>query len=167
MNRRKFIASGAVAVLVPSTLMMEGCAAKDLGFYISTITGSLKQLSPLLPDASTLIAKAISIANDLNSAYSKGDFSSTSALYASLADVLSQIASDAGVNTPTIQTIISIAGIALMTVANILQSQAPMAAVKRAMTTATPAQARGGAMIEKAVSSSPAVFNALRTLALR
>lgn len=163
MNRRSFnrtmLTGGAVAVLAPSTLLLTGCDAKDLGFYVDTVTGALKQLPPLLPGASALIAKAITIANDLNSAYKKGDFTNTSILFASLSDLLSQIANDAGVNSPTVKTIIAIAGIALMTIANLLKAQAP-AGISRMVK--TPAQSKGVAAIEAAAAKSDAVFNAVR-----
>lgn len=166
MNRRtvlRTIGTGAaIAVIAPSTLLLQGCDTKALGFYVDTVTGALKQLSPLLPGAPGLISKAITIANDLNAAYKKGDFSSTTALFGSLSELIVQIADDAGVNSPTIKTILAIAGVALVTIANILKAQAPTAAVTAARASASPAAIKGGAAIDAAAAKTNSVFKIVK-----
>lgn len=170
MNRRNFTRTAltgvGIATLAPATLLTMGCKSTDLGFYIDTITGALKQLQPLLPGAAGLIAKGVGIASDLSSAYKRGDFASTTALFASLSDNLNQIADDAGVNSPTTKVILAVAGVALMTIANLLKNQAPVAAVAAARVSATSAQQRGVAMIEKASSSAAVnqVFGVLKAM---
>lgn len=163
MDRRNFnrtlLTGGVVAVLAPSTLLLEGCAPpKDLGFYIDTVTGAMKQLAPLLPGAAGAISKVISVAGDLSAAYKRGDFASAESLFATLSDDLAMVAADAGVNSPTIKLALAVAGIALSTIAAILHAQATPAMVVSARKVASPAQLRSAELIEKSVASADAVF---------
>lgn len=164
MDRRNFnrniITGGiALAVLAPSTLLLEGCAPpKDLGFYIDTVTGAMKQLSPLLPGASGAISKVISVAGDLSAAYKRGDFVSAESLFATLSDDLALVAADVGVNSPTIKLALAVAGIALSTIAAILKAQATPSMIASARATASPVQLRSADLIEKSVASADAVF---------
>jgi hypothetical protein len=58
--------------------------------------------------------------------------------------------------------ILALAGVALMTIANLLKVQAPTASVKAAKATLSMSAQRGAGMIEEAVRRSDAVFNAVK-----
>lgn len=169
-SRRSFLKVGGVGIgslvlagSVGSLAVLEtACAAKDIAFYVDTVIGALKQLSPLLPGAAGFIAKAISIAGDLKAAYEKGDFANTSALFASLSDVMGQIADDAGVSSPSIKLIFAIAGVALNTIGALLKAQTPAMAAKVGKVGATSEQLRGADLIERATARADAVFAAVK-----
>lgn len=154
MDRRTFTKSAATVgglVLVGGLpLTQTACKKTDIGFYIDTIVGALSQLKPLLPGAAQLIAKAVTIANDLLAAYKRGAFADASAFFANLSDVLNQIAIDAGLNNKTALIILAVAGVALRTIASLLSKQAPAQLVAASKKTATSEQLRGATMIEQA-----------------
>lgn len=118
---------------------MQGCGVKDIAFYVSTVVGALGELSPLLPGATKLIAEAVKVANDFLAKYKAEDFSNATALFQNLVSVITQIASDVGVNNPSVKIILAIANVAIHAIAALLAGQATPA-VKARMAKANSAQ---------------------------
>lgn len=122
MNRRQVLIGGGMAALAVATT---GCpGAKNLSFYVSTVVGALKDLSPLIPNLGPTIAKAIKIAEDFDEAYRKGAFENAMALFENLAGLVSQITESAGVDNQQVKLAIAVASIALRTIAVLLKTQA-------------------------------------------
>lgn len=126
VNRRDFLkgaTTGAVSTLVFSgAIVSVGCGEK-ISFYVSTVIGSLETLSPLLPSASGLISKAVSIAKSFDEAYKAGKFADSTALFTKLGEIALQIATVAGVASPPILVAIAVGRVALNAIAQILKSQ--------------------------------------------
>lgn len=125
MNRREMIKRASIGagviVLSPAILVEQGCAiSKNADFYINLAANTLNQLSPLLPGAAGIIAKAIGVLEDIKKDYDKGDFSNASALLSDLDSVMIQIQNDAGLTSPTAKSIFAIAAIAIQTVATLI-----------------------------------------------
>jgi len=144
MNRRQFnkaaLTGGAVAVITPTVLVMQGCG-KNLSVWVNTVIGALQELSPLLPNSAQLISRAIKVAQDFDAAYRAGKFLDATALFENLAGVLSQITQDAGVNNPTIKIALAVAGVAMRAIAVLLKSQSTQPAVTAAVAAVPPSPA--------------------------
>lgn len=149
MQRRDLLKGGAIAALVTVTLGNKGCSAKDLSVYVQTVVGVLRELQPLLPNAAQLIVKAIKIAEDFDVFYRAGKFADAKALFANLAELLSQIAADVGVTSPTVKVALLVAGIAMRAIAVLLASQANQPAIMAALSIESPEAKRQTALIEK------------------
>jgi|ERR1700738_1006118 len=104
-----------------------GCSVKNIAFYVSTVVGALQSLSPLLPGAAGIIAKAVTAANDFLKAYQAGKFDNAKTLLANLVDFMTQIANDVGINNPTVKGIFAIASVAIHVIATLLIGQIPPA----------------------------------------
>lgn len=149
MNRRTMLGvSGAAAVGVAVTTACPG--AKNLSVYVQTVVGALREIGPLLPGAAGLIAKAITIAEDFDKAYREGKFDNAKVLFENLAGVISQIATDAGVNNAQVKVALLLAGIAMRAIAVLLSVQASNPEVAAALRSRTsPADQRQLALIKK------------------
>lgn len=135
MNRRDMIkraALGATVVAIggPSVLMMEGCKVKDIAFYVSTVTGSLQEVAPLLPGAAGLIAQAVAAANDFLSAYKAGKFDNAKTLFMSLSGFVGQILADVGASSPGVKLILALTAVAIRTIGTLLNNQPAVVAAK-------------------------------------
>ncbi len=153
MNRRVALQSigtgtASVAVFGP-VVFLQGCSPKNLSVYVQTVVGTLHELQPLLPDASANIAKAIKIASDFDKAYRDGKFADAIAVFSNLSGVISEIATDAGVDNSTVKVALAVAGIAMRAIAVLLQSQSANPAVANARVGASSEQRRQAALVEK------------------
>lgn len=154
MNRRtmlKRVGTGvAIVAISPGVLLMSGCTVKDIAFYVSTVVGALGELSPLLPGAAKLIAEAVKVANDFLAKYKAGDFSNATAIFQNLVGLITQIASDVGVNNPTMKIILAVASVAVHAIAAILAGQGTQSlAVKARMAKANSAQLAQAATVTR------------------
>jgi hypothetical protein len=135
MNRRTMLKSvgtgAAIGVAAPSTLLLEGCEPKNLSVYVETVVGSLKEVATLLPSLGPRITQAIKIAEDFDAAYRAGKFESALALFENLSGVISQIAGDVGLFTPTVKVALAVAAIAMRAIAVLLKSQEAEPAVAK------------------------------------
>lgn len=122
MNRRTLLKTGGLAAIGTLTLGTSACGEK-LSFYVSTVIGSLETLSPLLPNASQLIAKAVAAARAFDEAYRAGKFADSVALFTNLGELVLQIAGIVGVASPPILLAIAVGRVALNAVASILKNQ--------------------------------------------
>jgi hypothetical protein len=127
MIKRIGVGTAVVAVGGPAVLLQTACQVKDIAFYVSTVVGALGELSPLLPGAAGLIATAVKVANDFLAKYKAGDFSNATAIFQNLVSTITQIASDVGVNNPTVKIILAIASVAVHAIAALLSAQVPPA----------------------------------------
>lgn len=125
MNRRSMMKLSGAAIVGAAVVTQVGCEKKDVDFYIATVTGSMAQLKPLLPNQAALLDKAISIAKSVNQAYQDGKFDSALSLANNLTTTINEIITAAGVNlSDTVKMIISIANVALGTVAVLIENSA-------------------------------------------
>jgi hypothetical protein len=126
VSKRRFLSLGARAaagtVVLSGAGLMAACGEK-ISFYVSTVIGSLETLSPLLPSASQLIAKAVSVAKAFDEAYRAGKFADSVALFTNLGEIALQIAQSVGVASPPILLAIAVGRVALNAIATILKSQ--------------------------------------------
>src|SRR6266704_962616 len=102
MNRRQMMKVTGTAAIGTLAASQIACTPKDIAFYVSTVVGSLNELSPLLPGAAGLIAQAVTVANDFLTAYKAGKFDNASAIFQNLVSLMTQIGADVGVNNPTV-----------------------------------------------------------------
>ena len=122
ITRRTLIKSGGLAAVGAMTLGVSSCGEK-ISFYVSTVIGSLETLSPLIPSASGLIAKAVAAAKAFDEAYRAGKFADSTALFANLGDLALQIAGAVGAASPQILVAIAVGRVALNAIGQILKSQ--------------------------------------------
>lgn len=126
LSKRRFLTTGARAaagaVVLSGATLIAACGEK-ISFYVSTVIGSLETLSPLIPSASTLIAKAISAAKAFDEAYRAGKFADSTALFTNLGELALQIAGIAGIASPPILVAIAVGRVALNAIAMILKNQ--------------------------------------------
>lgn len=126
VSRRVFFKRGAKAaagaLVLGSAGVMAACGEK-VSFYVSTVIGALETLSPLLPGASNLISKAVSVAKSFDEAYKAGKFADSTALFTNLGEIALQIATVAGVASPPILIAIAVGRVGLNAIAQILKSQ--------------------------------------------
>jgi len=148
MNRRsmmKLTGGAGLGVLVATQV---SCKVKDIAFWVSTITGALSELSPLLPGSAATIAKAVTVANEFLAAYKAGKFSSAYAIFQNLVGFISQIANDVGLSgNPSLKIIFAVASVAARTIATLLVPQVPATLMASA---STPEQA----MVQRMTSPS-------------
>lgn len=125
-NRRDFLklagTAGVGSLVFSGAVVSMGCGEK-ISFYISTVIGSLETLSPLLPSASGLISKAVSIAKAFDEAYRAGKFADSISLFTNLGEIALQIATVAGVASPPILVAIAVGRVALNAIAQLLKNQ--------------------------------------------
>lgn len=143
LSKRNFFVVGGAAALGTLVLGSSACEKKDVDFYIATVTGSLTQLKPLLPNQIDLLNRAISIAREVNSAYQDGKFDSALGLANSLTATIESVIIAAGVNlSDAVKMILSIANVALGTVAVLIGGSAPgrMASAGNIRVLASPAR---------------------------
>lgn len=122
MDRRTLLKTGGLAAIGTLTLGTSACGEK-LSFYVSTVIGSLETLSPLLPNASQLIGKAVAAAKAFDEAYRAGKFADSVALFTNLGELVLQIAGIVGVASPPILLAIAVGRVALNAIASILKNQ--------------------------------------------
>jgi hypothetical protein len=126
MNRRTLLKTGGMAAAGGLTIGVSGCDEKDVDFYIATVTGSMTQLKQFLPNQAALIDRAISIAKSVNSAYQDGKFDSALSLANNLTTTIDEIITAAGINlSDTVKMILSIANVALGTIAVLIANSGP------------------------------------------
>jgi hypothetical protein len=122
MDRRTLLKTGGLAAVGAMTVSITACGEK-VSFYVSTVIGSLETLSPLIPSASGLIAKAVTAAKAFDEAYRDGKFTDATALFTNLGELALQIAGAVGTTSPPILLAISVGRVALNAIAQILKSQ--------------------------------------------
>lgn len=154
ISRRSMLGTGALVAgsfAVGVGFTAPACNPKNLSVYVQTIVGALEEISPLLPNSAAIIAKAVKVAKDFDDAYRAGKFENALVLFENLAGFISQIANDVGVNNPTIQIALAVAGIALKGIAVLLKSQESepqvVAAMERA--NAKPGAAARRSLVER------------------
>lgn len=126
ISRRKFLTTGTratVGAIVLSGAALTAACGEKISFYVSTVIGSLETLSPLLPNASQLITKAVSIAKAFDEAYRAGKFADSVALFTNLGELALQIAGTIGVASPPVLLAIAVGRVALNAIASILKNQ--------------------------------------------
>lgn len=129
LSRRNLLITGGAAGLGALTLGTAACEKKDVDFYIATVTGSLTQLKPLLPNQIDLLNRAISIAREVNSAYQDGKFDSALGLANSLTATIESVITAAGVNlSDAVKLIFAMTNIAIGTVEILVRGSAPASA---------------------------------------
>lgn len=149
VNRRTLLKTGGLAALGSLTLGTSACGDK-VSFAVSTVIGALEALSPLLPNASNLISKGISLAKQFDKAYSEGKFTDATALFTNLGEIAQQIVDVSGTTNPRIMQILALGRVGLNVIASILKAQmkdpviAGMVAAR-----VDPAAQKQKAMIEK------------------
>ena len=151
MNRRHFIHTGALAGAGALVISETACAPKNLSFFVQTLIGAMRDLSPLIPGQGVLLSKIITIATDFDAAYKRGDFANATAIFNTLVGNVTQLINDIGSLSTQIKTILAVVGIALRAIASLLASQA---------TPAIAAKAKGtpeGATVQRL--SNPQVFD--------
>lgn len=153
LSKRQFLTTGvraAVGTVVFSGAALSLACGEKISFAVSTVIGSLEALSPLLPSASGLISKGISIAKQFDKVYREGKFADSTALFTNLGEVAQQIVEVAGLANPRINQIIALGRVGLNVIASILKSQMkdPVIAGMVAARTDAAAQ-RQKTMIEK------------------
>lgn len=122
ITRRTLLKSGTLAAIGTLTLGTSACGEK-ISFAVSTVIGSLEALSPLLPGASSLISKGISVAKAFDKSYSEGKLTDAAALFTNLGEIAQQIVGVAGLSNPRITQIIALGRVGLNVIASILKSQ--------------------------------------------
>lgn len=133
MNRRQALKLGGLAGVGALTMGVQRCGGPNLSFYVSTIIGAMKDLSPLLPNLSANITKAIKVAETFDAAYRKGDFDSAEKLFENLNSLISQIADDAGIESQQVKLAITFANVGIRAIAAILFAQRDQPAVASAI----------------------------------
>jgi len=123
MNRRTFISTGASAAAGAAVLGQIGCG-KSIANEIAIIISTVGELKPLLPNQAAILDTIAKAATDFNAAYSKGDFDSARNFFDSLADNISTLMADIGVDNPHISFLVALISIAVHAVAALLNSQA-------------------------------------------
>lgn len=154
------MAGGGLAI-ASLPLVETGCGPK-VSFYIQTFSGALIELKPLLPGAAGLIGKAIAAASDFDKQYRRGDFTSAIVTLQSLSADVSEIANDAGVDSPKIKGIIAVAGIALRAVAAILAEQQTQPAVAAGAAAANSQQQQAVREVKRLAASVDRVFAVIK-----
>ena len=153
LSRRRFLKTTSTVTL--GTIALSGAAltvacGEKISFYVSTVIGSLETLSPLLPNASSLITKAVSTAKAFDEAYRAGKFADSTALFANLGDLALQIAGAVGADSPPILLAIAVGRVALNAIATILKNQMQEPAIAMMVNSRSDAAAqRQKAMIER------------------
>jgi len=140
LSTRYFLKISSLAALGALTLSTTACDKKDIDFYIATVTNSLEQLKKFLPAQEQLLTKAITIAKSINQAYQDGKFDTAMSLADSLVGVIDDIIVNSGINlSDTAKMILSIANVALGTVAVLINNAKPSSATNRSL---SPAEAK-------------------------
>lgn len=163
MQRREMIKRAGLGITGLALVGGEtSCAPpKNLSLYVETVVGALREVRDFLPGSAGLIAKAIEIASDFKKAYDAGHFADATTLFTNLAGLLSQIVSDAGVNSPMIKIALAVAGIAMRAIAVLLKSQSEQPVVAQAMKKqSTSAASRAQITLIERLASSAAVDTA-------
>lgn len=153
LSKRRFLTTGcrvAAGTLVLGGAALVAACGEKISFYVSTVIGSLETLSPLLPNASQLIAKAVSVAKAFDEAYRAGKFADAVALFTNLGDLAFQIAGDVGAASPPILLAIAVGRVALNAIATILKNQMTNPTIAAMVNARSDAEAqRQKAMIER------------------
>lgn len=127
ISKRRFITTGARAAagaLVLSGAALTVACGEKISFYVSTVIGALETLSPLLPNSSQMIAKAVAIAKAFDEAYRAGKFADSVTLFTNLGDLALQIFGLAGIANPPVLLAVALARVAMNAIASILKKQA-------------------------------------------
>lgn len=162
LSKRNFLKVGGLAAVGTLAIGSAGCDKEDIDFYVSTLTGALEELKPLLPNQATLISKAVSIAKSFNSAWQADKFASASAIFENLITTFNEIITAAGLNvSDTVKVVVAVAGVALRAIAVLVKQQAQDPAVAAAVRTTaeTPSGSRQKSLVEKL--ADPAAIDVL------
>lgn len=154
ISRRSMLRTGALAAggfAVGTAFTAPACNPKNLSVYVQTVVGALKEISPLLPSSADIIAKAIKVAEEFDKAYREGKFENALVLFENLAGFITQIATDVGVDNPTVKIALAVAGIALRAIAVLLKAQESEPAVADAVARANakPGAAARRSLVDK------------------
>lgn len=149
-DRRDFLRLSGSALLgsavVGGAVVTTGCG-KNISLYTATIIGSLEELSPLLPNLSPQIHKAVEIAKSFDAAYRDGKFADAGALFTNLTTIVSQIATATGITNPQVKIAIAVGGVALRAIGVLLKTQTADPIVAAAVAKSSDVQAK--AMIQR------------------
>lgn len=140
------------------------CKTKDLSFWVDTLVGTAQELATLLPSIGPIVGKLVKIAKDFDDAYKRGDFANARALFTNISALISQIAADAGLNSPDLKLIFAGVSIAFRMIARLLDSQAGQSGVVAAMKKASPEMEAAAALVKKLAdpAAADAIFAAAR-----
>lgn len=167
MDRRAFskraIATLAIAGLSGSAFK---CSSEKVTIYVQTISSFLREISGLIPSQADFINKIIGIAGDLDSAYRRGDFDSTTTFLESLSSNINTLIANIGVNlSPQIKVALAIVNSTVRLIAVLLVQQANSPAVGAVIRSRTSsADMRKRALIESLANEQDidAIFKASR-----
>jgi hypothetical protein len=126
VDRRDFIKGAAMAsgtiLLAESTLATTGCG-KEVLVFTSTLRAALVGAKPLLPKLGDRIAQAIAATEAFESAYRAGKFVDAVAVFKNLAPTVEEILQNADIGNSDVKRYIALIGVALSTIASLLESQ--------------------------------------------
>lgn len=125
MNRRELIKSGAVtAGVVAFGGLQSACTPKSLSFWVQSVVGALEEIAPLIPAQAANIKKIVAVAKDFDAKYQAGAFADALTIFQNMTSLIDDLVRDIGVNlTPQIKVALSVAGIAIRTIALLLKQQ--------------------------------------------
>lgn len=167
MNRRQFSKRTLLAVVAAAaTGSAFKCSSEKVSIYVQTITSFLREIGTLIPAQASFINKIIGIAGDLDSAYRRGDFDSTTTFLESLSANINVLITNLGVNlSPQIKVALAIVNSTVRLIAVLLVQQASSPAVTAVVKSRTSAEdMRKRALIESLANEHDidAIFKASR-----
>jgi len=142
MNRRQFTFRGlltlAVAGLTGSAFK---CSSEKVTIYVQTITSFLREVGSLIPAQAAFINKIIGIAGNLDSAYRRGDFDSTTTFLESLSGNINVLITNLGVDlSAQVKVALAIVNSTVRLIAVLLVQQASDPTVTAAVKSRTSAE---------------------------
>jgi hypothetical protein len=109
---------------------------------VQSVVGALDEIAPLVPAQAANIRKIVAVAHDFDAAYKAGKFADALTIFTNLTSLVDQLVADIGTAlSPQIKTALAIAGVAIRTIALLLQQQgnnAPAAVTAAMRTSARP-----------------------------
>ena len=162
-TRREFMGNTGLAVGgLALAITMPPCSKKDLSAWVSTIVASFNEMKPLLPQLglpqakidliSGYLDKAAALARTFDEAYKAGKFKDAIALFGSLSELITSIASELGVVDNRIVKLALVAvAVARIAIATLLKQQAsnPAAAAEIARSSKSAEAVKGANEIDR------------------
>lgn len=167
MNRRQFSKRTLLAVVAAAaTGSAFKCSSEKVSIYVQTISSFLREISTLIPTQAAFINKVIGIAADLDAAYRRGDFDSTTTFLESLSTNINTLITNLGVNLSSqVKVALAIINSTVRLIAVLLVQQANTPAVLAEVKSRTSADdMRRRALIESLANEKDidAIFKASR-----
>lgn len=154
---------GVVAPISAPNAPAPACSKKSVEIEVSTAITFLNKVSSLLPAHAQLIVKIVGVLNTFNEAYQAGKFDSAVAFLATASSLFEQLLTNVGVGiSPLLKTWLLIVDAAITALVALFKSQASAPEAVTAMRSASEAQKKQMAILERRAARVDELFAAIK-----